>query len=163
MARALIVGCGCRGRELAASLLSAGWQVRGTTRGEALDAIAAIGAEAVTADPSRVGTILEQVGDVTVLVWLLGSAEGDPGAIRALHDERLESLMRGLVDTPVRGFVYERAGSVPEAQLDRGERIVRDAAGRWRIPVELPEADPGDRDAWRQDFKAAVGRLGGSG
>jgi hypothetical protein len=164
MARALIVGCGCRGRELAASLLASGWQVRGTTRGEAQGAaIAAAGAEAVTADPSRVGTILEKVGDVTVLVWLLGSAEGDPDAVRALHEERLESLMRGLVDTPVRGFVYERGGSVPQAHLDRGERIVRDAAARWRIPVELPAADPGDRHRWRQALEAAVGRLGGSG
>ena len=32
MARALIVGCGCRGRELGSALAAAGWQVRGTTR-----------------------------------------------------------------------------------------------------------------------------------
>ena len=32
MARALIVGCGCRGRELGAELAGRGWQVRGTSR-----------------------------------------------------------------------------------------------------------------------------------
>ncbi len=31
LARALIVGCGCHGRELGAELLPAGWQVRGTS------------------------------------------------------------------------------------------------------------------------------------
>jgi len=33
MARALVVGCGCRGRELGRELRERGWQVRGTTRG----------------------------------------------------------------------------------------------------------------------------------
>jgi prephenate dehydrogenase len=32
MARALIVGCGCRGRMLGRRLVDAGWLVRGTTR-----------------------------------------------------------------------------------------------------------------------------------
>jgi len=35
LARALIVGCGCRGRELGTALLAEGWAVRGTSRSEA--------------------------------------------------------------------------------------------------------------------------------
>jgi len=35
LARALIVGCGCRGRELGRALLAEGWAVRGTSRREA--------------------------------------------------------------------------------------------------------------------------------
>ena len=54
MARALIVGCGCRGRALGRALLDAGWQVRGTTRsGDRAAAIEAEGIEAAVADPDR--------------------------------------------------------------------------------------------------------------
>ena len=46
MARVLIVGCGCRGRALAADLRGAGHAVRGTTRDPGRTAaIAAAGAE----------------------------------------------------------------------------------------------------------------------
>jgi 3-hydroxyisobutyrate dehydrogenase-like beta-hydroxyacid dehydrogenase len=46
LARVLIVPCGCRGRELAAGLVAAGYAVRGTTRDAAnAEAIAAAGAE----------------------------------------------------------------------------------------------------------------------
>ena len=52
-------------------------------------------------------------------------------------------LFEKLVDTPVRGVVYERAGE--------GEAIAQDAAERWRIPVEV--IDPGGH------ARAAVDRL----
>ena len=46
MARALIVGCGCRGRMLGERLLADGWAVRGTSRREeGLDAIREAGIE----------------------------------------------------------------------------------------------------------------------
>jgi prephenate dehydrogenase len=54
MARALIVGCGCRGRELGMALIERGWVVRGTTRDQAgLAAIEAVGIEPALADPDR--------------------------------------------------------------------------------------------------------------
>jgi uncharacterized protein YbjT (DUF2867 family) len=91
VARALIVGCGCRGRELAALLRAAGWQVRGTSRDPAgLAAIEAEGLQAALADPDRPGTILDHCGDVSVVVWLLGSAVGEAGQIAAIHGSRLE-------------------------------------------------------------------------
>ena len=130
MARALIVGCGCRGRELGAQLLADGWAVRGTSRrAEGLEAIEAAGIEPASADPDRPGTILELVADVAVLVLLLGNAEGSEEELEAIHGPRLERLMEHLVETPVRGVLYEGT--------ERGEQIVRNAAQTWRIPVRI--------------------------
>ncbi|HEX7278814.1 MAG TPA: hypothetical protein VF255_04220 [Solirubrobacterales bacterium] len=130
MARALIVGCGCRGRELGERLIAEGWAVRGTSRREeGLEAIEAAGIEPALADPDRPGTILELVNDVAVLVLLLGSARGSEEELAATHGPRLERLMEHLVETPVRGVVYEGTGA--------GEEIVRAASRTWRIPVRF--------------------------
>ena len=128
MARVLIVPCGCRGRELARELVAAGHAVRGTTRDHGrADAIAAAGAEPYVGDPDRIGTLMGALSGVTVLCWLFG---GVPDV--DLHGGRLRMLFEKLVDTPVRGVVYEPA-------LPAGEAIARDAAERWRIPVEVVE------------------------
>lgn len=138
MARALIVGCGCRGRELGKRLLEQGWQVRGTSRREeGLAAIEAVGIEPAQADPSRPGSVLDLIGDVTVVVWLLGSAEGEEEELETIHGSGLERTIERLVETPVRHFVYEAEGSVEEATLARGAEIVRAAAGRWHIPITV--------------------------
>ena len=145
MARALIVGCGCRGRELGAELAGLGWQVRGTSRRPGgLEAIGEAGIEAAPADPDRPGSVLELCGDVAVVIWLLGSATGNPEATAAIHGPRLESLLEKLVDSPVRGFAYEAAGSVHGATLAEGARIVERAGERWRIPVTLLTDDPSE-------------------
>ena len=151
MARALIVGCGCRGRELADAIAQEGWIVRGTSRSEAgAEVIRARGHEAAVADPDRPAELLELVGDVTVVLWLLGSATGPRENLEAIHGPRLERLLEHLVDTPVRGFVYEATGSVAPAALERGTEAVREASARWRIPARILRADPGDRDGWKQ-------------
>ena len=140
MARVLIVGCGCRGQALARELVAAGHVVRGTTRdGARVDAIAAAGAEPYVGDPDRIGTLMGALTGVTVVCWLLGRVP-DPD----LHGGRLRMLFERLVDTPVRGVVYERA-------LPEGEAIARDARERWRIPVAVIE--PGD------DVASAVDRV----
>lgn len=144
MARALIVGCGCRGRELGGRLQAAGWAVRGTSRrAEGLAAIEAAGIEPALADPLRPATVLDLVGDVAAVVWLLGSASGDGDEVAAIHGERLERLLERLVETPLRRFVYEASGSVEDAVLERGAAIVRAAGERWRIPVDVagPQVD----------------------
>lgn len=148
MARALIVGCGCWGRELGDELASRGWQVRGTSRSdEGAAAIEAAGHEAALADPDRPGTVLDLVGDVAVVVWLLGSAAGDAELLEAIHGPRLERLLEKLVDTPVRGFAYQAEGSVPPGVLSLGHRTVGRAARTWRIPVgEVPA--PSGEDGW---------------
>src|SRR5215216_7928105 len=136
MARILIVGCGCRGRSLTAELSGDGHAVRGTTRAPAgLAGIEVAGAEAVVADPDRLGTITRQLAGVTVVCWLMGSATGAP----ELHGPRLETLLERLVDTPVRGIVYEAAGTVEPALLAAGAAAVRAAAERWRMAAELVE------------------------
>jgi hypothetical protein len=142
--------------------VGAGWQARGTTRdpGKAEDILAAR-LEAVVADPDRVGSILDHVGDVALVFWLLGSALGELEAIAAIHGPRLERLMERLVDTPVRGFVYEAAGPVGRHHLERGAEIVHQAAVRWRIPVDVVTEDPDDWEAWTEAMLAAAERLTG--
>jgi uncharacterized protein YbjT (DUF2867 family) len=160
VARALIVACGCRGRELGKRLAEAGWHVRGTTRDPArLVEIEAAGIEAAVADPDQAASILDHVGDVTLVYWLLGSALGEPEVIAAIHGPRLERVLEELVDTPVRGFVYERAGRVQRHHLERGAAAVAEAGRRWRIPVELVDADPMEAVAWPDAMLAAARRL----
>ena len=149
MARALIVGCGCRGRGLGSRLLAEGWAVRGTSREPSgLDAIVDAGLEGALADPDRPGTIHDLVGDITVVVWLLGSATGGPSSIESIHGPRLESLLGKLVDTPVRGFLYESVGSVEPTLLADGRQIVAEAGKRWRIPVAFLDQDRLEPEAW---------------
>jgi uncharacterized protein YbjT (DUF2867 family) len=160
VARVLIVGCGCRGQALARELVAAGHAVRGTTRDPAkAEAIRAAGAEPYVGDPDRIATLMEALTGVTILCWLMGSATGDPSRVFALHDGRLRMLWEKLVDTPVRGVVYEAAGTAGEAALVRGEAVARVAHETWRIPLEYLRADPADPDAWVAAGRIAVDRL----
>jgi uncharacterized protein YbjT (DUF2867 family) len=165
LARALIVGCGCRGRELGERLLTAGWAVRGTSRrAEGLEAIEAAGIEAALADPDRVGTVLELVADVAVVFHLFGSAAGEPEAVEAIHGPRLERLLEKLVDTPVRGVVYEAVGSADPKLLATGAEIVRTASRTWRIPVAVVDAERGAPSEWSEDMAdLALGLLSPAG
>jgi uncharacterized protein YbjT (DUF2867 family) len=146
----LIVGCGCRGRELAAGLVAGGHVVRGTTRDPAsVPAIEATGAEAVVADPGKLATLLPQIEGIAVICWLLASATGDAGP---LHRERLRSLLERLVDAPVRGLVYESVGSVDADALADGAAAVRGFQSTFHVPVELVGAD-------QRGWAAAVERV----
>ena len=92
--------------------------VRGTSRQTGrLGEIEAAGAEAVQADPDRLATLVPALDHVGVVIVLLGSADGDPDSLSALHGPRLEALVAKLLDTTVRGVVYEAAGFVPEPLL----------------------------------------------
>jgi uncharacterized protein YbjT (DUF2867 family) len=160
VARALIVGCGCRGRELGGELVERGWQVRGTSRSpDRLAGIEATGIEAALADPDVAASILDRIEGVTLIFWLLGSAAGTDDQIGALHGPRLERLLEEIVDTPVRGFVYEAAGTAPAEHLRTGSDAVRGAGERWRIPFELVDAEPANREAWLAAMLNAVERL----
>ena len=142
--------------------MSAGWLVRGTTRDPAATPdILAAGLEAAVADPDRAGSILELVGDVTLVFWLLGSARGDPALVGAINGPRLERLLEKLVDTPVRGFVYEAVGSVEPRHLRRGREAVQAAEERWRIPVVSVDREPRDWEAWVDSMLGAAERLVG--
>ena len=162
MARALIVGCGCRGRELGARLGELGWQVRGTSRSsEGVEAIRAAGFDAAEADPDRPGTVLDLCGDVAVVVWLLGSAVGQEELLSAVHGPRLERLLEKLVDSPVRGFAYEAAGPVDPGVLSAGRGIVERAGETWRIPVAVLTSERGQAGWASATAEAVAGLLAG--
>ena len=153
MARVLIVGCGCRGQALAGALPE--HAIRGTTRSpERAAELERQGIEGAVADPDRLATLVPLLDGVTVVCWLMGDAVDSPG----VHGDRLQTLMEHLVDTPVRGFVYEAAGAVDAALLERGAQIVRTASETWRMPAEVVTADPAEHDAWLVAMTEAVGR-----
>jgi hypothetical protein len=125
-----------------------------------------VGAEAVIGDPDVVGTIARSLEHVSVACVLLGSAVGSPEQLAALHGTRLDMLLTRMVDTTVRGIVYEASGSVEADVLDAGATRVRECSEDSRIPYALLRADPGDVDAWTAAALAAVhsaldGGLGG--
>jgi threonine dehydrogenase-like Zn-dependent dehydrogenase len=154
LARVLIVGCGCRGRSLADALGE--HAVRGTSRSPArLAELEKGGIEGVLADPDRLATLVPALAGVTVMCWLMGTAHGSPD----VHGARLQTLLEHLVDTPVRGLVYEAAGSVDADLLERGASIVREASRTWHIPVEIVHTEPSSRAAWIEAMTNAVARL----
>jgi hypothetical protein len=156
VARVLIVGCGCRGSSLGAALDSSGHAVRGTTRSSAqLADLEKTGIEGVVADPDRLGTLVPALTGVTVVCWLMGSVLDSPD----VHGPRLRSLMEHLVDTPVRGLVYEAAGSADTALLAEGASIVREASQTWHIPVEIVSTDPAAHEGWLEGMRASIDRL----
>jgi len=156
MARCLIVGCGCRGQELASALRASGHAVRATTRDpRRLAAISDAGAEAVLADPDRLATLLPALEQVSVIVLPLGSAGGPPELVGALHGPRLAALLGKLIDTPVRGVVYEASGTVDPAVLALGAAQVASVCERSRIAYELVSAGAAE---WTQATVAAVAR-----
>jgi hypothetical protein len=109
----------------------------------------------VVADPDRLATVVPALSGVTIVCWLMGTASGSP----ELHGSRLQTLAEHLVDTPVRGLVYEAAGTVDPALLAAGAGIVRDASRTWHIPGEIVSADPANHEAWLGAMKDAVERL----
>jgi hypothetical protein len=148
----MLVGCGCCARGAGGLLVAEGWAVRGTSRGETgREAIAGAGLEAAEADPDRVGSVVELLGDVTVLAWLLGDL-ADAEAVQTLNGPRLGSLLEKVVDTPVRGFVFEAPAG------GEGVELVEDAVSRWHVPAEIVRADRSDASGWAAAVAAAVKR-----
>jgi uncharacterized protein YbjT (DUF2867 family) len=160
----LIIGCGCRGRELARSLCSDGHAVRGTTRDpHSLAEIEAAGAEPYVGDPDRIATLAPAFEHVSVACVLLGSASGAVEQIAALHGTRLEMMLQRMLDTTIRGIVYEASGSVDQAMLDRGAERVRAVCEASRIPYVLLDAEPAEPVAWLSAATDAVARVLASG
>ncbi len=140
--------------------MAEGHAVRGTTRAAAgANGVQAAGAEAWLGDPDRVGTLTGALDNVTVVCWLFGSARGSWESLRALHGPRLRAFCERVVDTTVRGLVYEAAGEVDGEVLASGSRIVTQAAETWEIPVRILETHPADHERWMADAHAAVDQL----
>ena len=161
--RALIVGGGCRGLELARGLIAEGHAVRAVTRTEAgRPAIEAAGAECWIGDPDVIGTLRYALDNVTVLLWLLGTATGDRERVAALHGRRLRMMLEKTTDTTVRGVVYEARGAVGADVLAGGVDELRLAHRTNEIPFALLDADPADRSPWLEAAGEAIGSLLGA-
>jgi hypothetical protein len=171
MARILIVGGGCPGRRLAAELVNEGHLLRVTTRSdERCAAIESCGAECWVATPARVGTLRPALEGVTLACWLLASASGGEEEARALHGPALELFLRQLIDTTVRGFVYDASPGVLAAEvLCEGRRIVQAVTERNAIPARVlagAGGGSGGEASWLAGAEDAVrsllaGRAGG--
>ncbi len=146
MARCLIVGCGCRGLALtrgAAVPRATPSAARPGTRLARAEIEARRAPSRSSAIPNRVGTLAPALAHVGVACILLGSATGTEEQLAALHGTRLDMLLERMLDTTVRGVVYQAAGSVDPALLDAGADRVRYACERSLIPYELLDRRPG--------------------
>jgi hypothetical protein len=157
MARCLIIGCGCRGLVLARELMARGHTTRGTTRDPRRVAhIDGAGSEGALADPDRIATLIPALEHVGAVCILLGSAVGSTESLRALHGSRLEMLLLRILDTTVRGIVYEAAGTVDAGVLRAGGERVRTFCEGSRIPYALLDDI---RAAWPGIAADAVDRV----
>jgi len=163
--RALVVGgSSCRALDLTRALTADGHAVRAVTRSEDRRAdVEDAGAECWIGTPDRIGTLRYALENVTVLLWLLGTAAGPDEEVAPLHGSRLRFMLDRVTDTTVRGVVYERAGTVAPASLEAGAEELRRAARLNEIPFRLLDADPrGPRAAWLDATLGSVGELLGA-
>jgi hypothetical protein len=146
---------------MAGHLAEAGHAVRITSRREAgRAAIEAAGGECWIGTPERLETLRGALENVTVAMWLLGSATGSEHELLELHGPRLDAFVRQLIDTTVRGFVYEPpAGGVPPELAQESERRARSQAEHNAIPYAVIGAAPPDEERWMEQARAALDRL----
>ncbi len=158
----MVGGGSCRGLDLTRALAADGHAVRVVTRTEARRAeIEAAGGECWIGTPDAIGTLRYALDNVTVLLWLLGTAEG--GDVVALHTSRLTMMLERVTDSTVRGVIYEASGTIAAAALSAGAHELREANRRNEIPFRLLEADPrGTREAWLAATLGHVGSLLGT-
>jgi hypothetical protein len=161
VARILIVAGGCRGRDLATSLAAEGHVLRITTRSEAgRAAIEGCGAECWVGTPERLATLRGSLESVTLVCWLLAGASGPPDALAELHTERLEAFLVQVIDTTVRGFIYEAPAAVSAAAaLAAGERVLGRLSALNAIPAAVLRRDPAESREWLAEAQAAVAAL----
>ena len=68
-------------------------------------------------------------------------------------------LLGRMLDTTIRGIVYEASGSVPASALEAGARIVQSACEASMIPYALLRAGADDHARWLEEASAAAVRL----
>jgi len=130
-----------------------------TRRPQGRAAIEAVGAECWLGTPDRLATLRGALENVTVACWLLGTAQGEADELRELHGSRLEFFLTQVIDTTVRGVVYEAAGTVPAEVLAQGARSMRRLTALNAIPGALLDADPRRLEEWSSAAQAAIGGL----
>ncbi len=107
-------------------------------------------------DPDRIATLIPALEHVGAACILLGSAAGGSQALAALHGTRLEMLLGRMLDTTVRGVVYEATGTIDPAVLAAGGERVRSFCEESRIPYVLLGDD---RGRWPANAADAVDRV----
>ncbi len=159
--RLLIVGGGCRGLELARLLIADGHAARCVTRSEqGRAAIEAAGGECWIGTPDVIGSLRYALENVTLLLWLLGTAEGPAEKVEPLHESRLRMMLEKTTDTTVRGVIYEAAGPVGAELTAAGVGEMEHARDANAIPFELLRSDPlGDRAVWLAEAQQAIATL----
>jgi hypothetical protein len=158
--RLLLIGGGERGLALTRRLADEGHAVRVVTRDPGRHAaIAEAGGEAYDGDPDRIGTLRYALDNVTVLIWALGTASGEPQRVQALHGTRLEMLLERTIDTTVRGVLYECNGDLPVELLSQGARTVERLCRHNEIPWGLLHHDTDDVAGWAASAHDAVERI----
>ncbi len=158
----LLVGGGCRGLALTRELVADGHAVRAVTRTEAgRAAIEAAGAECWIGDPDVVGTLRYALESVTIVVWALGTASGTPEAVAALHGPRLQMMLSKIIDTTVRGVVYEAAGTIGPQAFATGIAELERMGRLNEIPHMIVSADPTDQGRWAVAVSHAMKRMVG--
>jgi len=133
--------------------------VRITTRSpETRAEIERVGAECWPGTPERLATLRGALDGVGIACWLLAGAQGPEQELHELHTRRLEFFLTQMIDTTVRGFVYEASGSTPAAAaLAEGEEIARRMCERNVIPLAV--LDDGDEEVWQRNALAAIEHL----
>ncbi|HEY1456991.1 MAG TPA: hypothetical protein VGF15_00605 [Solirubrobacteraceae bacterium] len=157
MARVLIVAGGGRGLHLTERLIAEGHAVRVTTRSEQRrHVIQAAGAECWIGTPDRLATLRQALENVTVTCWLLANATGTEDQIADLHTSRLEFFLGQIIDSTVRGFIYEMPSSSLASDLGaRGSEIAHRLTSRNSIPLRVIGADLCEQE-WLEQAHAAV-------
>jgi hypothetical protein len=142
-------------------LLEQGHAVRITTRTEAgRAAIEAVGAECWIGTPERLATLRGALDAVAICCWLLGTAVGPEEELRGLHGARLEFFLTQVIDSTVRGFVYEASGtSVPADALAAGRGRVLALGELNAIPTAFVTARPEPVSSWVAQAREAIETL----
>jgi len=149
-------------------MADAGNAVRITTRSEERRSeVEASGAECWLGTPARLGSLRAALDGVTVACWMLVRATGPAAEVRSLHGSRLELFLRYVIDTTVRGFVYDASpGTLCEQLLEEGAAVTRSLTRQHSIPARVlvhGDGAAGDDAGWVRAAGAAVqGFLGPS-
>ena len=100
--------------------------------------------------------MLDAIEGVTLIFWLLGSPRATHEASRRSTARGSSALLEEIVDTPVRGFVYELTRTLEPAPAAARVEALRAADERWRIPFEVVAADPASPRMWLAGMLAAA-------